>query len=159
MQSFLSPRLISSFFTAFLSIVCLLSTTARAQTDQVIYTDSLQNNWQNYSWATVNFNNSNPVHDGSASISVNAAAWQALYLHHPAQSSDNYTNLVFWIHGGASGGQRLQVQGLLKMPRDRFAFAIGVRCQHDGIHLADGGLELCDRLFTSLPSCYKPATH
>jgi hypothetical protein len=113
MQSFLSPRLISSFFTAFLSIVCLLGTTTRAQTDQVIYTDSLQNNWQNYSWASVNFNNSNPVHDGSASISVNAAAWQALYLHHAPQQSDNYTNLVFWIHGGASGGQRLQLQATI----------------------------------------------
>ncbi|HEX9927269.1 MAG TPA: glycoside hydrolase family 44 protein [Pyrinomonadaceae bacterium] len=113
MQSFLSPRLISSFFTALFCIVCLLSTTAGAQTDQIIYTDSLQNNWQNYSWATVNFNNSNPVHDGSASISVNAAAWQALYLHHPAQSSDNFTNLVFWIHGGAGGGQRLQVQATI----------------------------------------------
>jgi hypothetical protein len=113
MQSFLSPRLISSFFTALLSIICLLGITARAQTDQIIYTDSLQNNWQNYSWATVNFNNSNPVHDGSASISVNAAAWQALYLHHAPQQSDNYTNLVFWIHGGASGGQRLQVQATI----------------------------------------------
>jgi hypothetical protein len=113
MQSFLSPRFISSLFIALLSTVCLLGTTAGAQTDQIIYTDSLQNNWQNYSWAAVNLNNSNPVHDGSASIGVNAAAWQALYLHHAAQQSDNYTNLVFWIHGGASGGQRLQVQATI----------------------------------------------
>lgn len=113
MQSFLSPRFFFSFFAALFCLVCLPGATAKAQTDQLIYTDSLQNGWQNWSWASVNFNNSNPVHGGSASIGVNAAAWQALYLHHSAQQSDNYTNLVFWIHGGASGGQRLQVQATI----------------------------------------------
>ncbi|MDQ4121947.1 MAG: carboxypeptidase regulatory-like domain-containing protein [Acidobacteriota bacterium] len=110
MRTFLSPRFFFSFFTTLLTVFCLLAASAKAQTDQLIYTDSLQNGWQNWSWATANFNNSNPVHGGSASISVNAAAWQALYLHHTAQSGNNYTNLVFWIHGGASGGQQLQVR-------------------------------------------------
>jgi hypothetical protein len=110
MRLFPAPRFIFSFFTAFLCIVCLLGSTARAQSDQTIYTDSLQNSWQNWSWATVNFNNSNPVHGGTASISVSAGNDQALYLHHSPQSSSNFTHLAFWIHGGANGGQRLQVQ-------------------------------------------------
>lgn len=82
----------------------------QAQSNQNIYTDSLQNGWENWSWATVNLNNANPVHGGQTSVSVNSAAWQAFYLHHAAFSTAGYSNLSFWIHGGASGGQRLQVQ-------------------------------------------------
>ena len=87
-----------------------LAPCARAQGagDQAVYADALQNGWQNYGWATLNYANPSPVHGGSASISVNATAYQALYLHHDAQDTSGFTNLVFWIHGGASGGQRLQ---------------------------------------------------
>lgn len=87
-------------------VVC---SAVKAQTNQLIYTDSLQNSWENYSWAQVNFSNANPARGGAASASVNAAAYQAIYLHHAAFSTANYTNLSFWIHGGASGGQLLQV--------------------------------------------------
>ena len=55
-----------------------------AQAGQQIYTDTLANGWQNWSWATVNFANLSPVHSGSSSISVSAAAWQAVYLEHAA---------------------------------------------------------------------------
>lgn len=85
----------------------------QAQSNQNIYTDSLQNNWENWSWATVNLNNANPVHGGSSSISVNSAAWQAFYLHHQPFSTANYSSLSFWIHGGTSGNQRLQVQATI----------------------------------------------
>ena len=43
----------------------------QAQSNQNIYTDSLQNGWENWSWASVNLNNTNPVHGGPASVSVN----------------------------------------------------------------------------------------
>jgi len=43
------------------------------QTDQQIYTDSLQNGWQNWGWATLNYSNSNPVHSGGNSIAVTIA--------------------------------------------------------------------------------------
>lgn len=85
----------------------------QAQSNQNIYTDSLQNGWENWSWATVNLNNTNPVHGGSTSVSVNSTAWQAFYLHHAAFSTANFSNLSFWIHGGTSGGQRLQVQATI----------------------------------------------
>ena len=81
-----------------------------AQGDQAIYTDSLQNNWADWSWATVNLANPSPSHSGSASISVSCTNYQALYLHHGAMDTTPYTNLTFWINGGAAGGQVLQLQ-------------------------------------------------
>ena len=81
--------------------------------DQAVYTDSLQNGWTNYSWATVNFSATSPVHGGADSISVQSGAYQALYLHHPAQPSAPFMALTFWVNGGPAGGQRLQVQATL----------------------------------------------
>ncbi len=83
-----------------------------AQSDQAIYTDSLQNGWQDWSWnATRIFNNTGTyVHSGTDSISVTITnAWGALSLWHGAFNSNGYTNLTFWINGGASGGQQLQI--------------------------------------------------
>lgn len=91
----------------------LLPGIARAQSDQSIYADALANGWQNWSWATVNLSNTQPVQAGSDSISVNATAYQALYLHQTAFDSSLYSNLVFWINGGPTGGQLLQVQATL----------------------------------------------
>lgn len=82
-----------------------------AQTDQQIYTDSLQNGWQNWGWATLNYSNTSPVHSGSDSISVTVGPWQAIYIARNAFDSTPYTNLSFWINGGSSGGQQLLVQG------------------------------------------------
>jgi hypothetical protein len=81
--------------------------------DQAIYTDSLLNGWENWSWATVNLAAASPVHGGARSIGVTNGAWTALYLHHAAFDSSTYTHLTFWIHGGSTGGQRLQVQAEL----------------------------------------------
>ena len=93
-----------------LLIILFCLTSARAQTGQTVYGDSLQNGWENWSWANVNLNNSSPVHGGTASVSVNAGAWQAFYLHHATFSTAGYTTLSFWIHGGSQGGQKLLVQ-------------------------------------------------
>ena len=80
--------------------------------NQAVYTDSLQNNWENYGWTQINYNNTSPVHSGSMSISVTVTqAWQAIYIAHAAFNSGAYSNLVFWLNGGASGGQQLQIQG------------------------------------------------
>jgi hypothetical protein len=80
------------------------------QADQTVYTDSLQNGWVSYGWATLNYNNTSPVHSGATSISVSSTNWQALYLHHSAQDSSQFANITFWINGGSSGGQSIQVQ-------------------------------------------------
>jgi hypothetical protein len=99
-----------------LTIGCFLLALAAhfaARADQIIYSDSLTNGWQNWSWAAVNLTNTSPVHSGSDSISVTASNWQAFYVHLPSGNSFDpspYTNLAFWINGGASGGQLLTVQ-------------------------------------------------
>ncbi len=86
---------------------------ARAQTNETIYTDSLQNGWQFWGWATVSFTNTSPVHSGTYSISVLCTNWQALYLHQTAFDSTPFTNLTFWINGGPAGGQPVEVQATL----------------------------------------------
>ena len=93
----------------FLTLLGSLALNLSIQADQTIYTDSLQNGWQNWSWATVNFNNSTTVHSGTRSISATAGAWQGLSFWHSAQSASPFTAFSFWIHGGPAGGQPLQV--------------------------------------------------
>jgi hypothetical protein len=84
-----------------------------AATDQVIFDEGLQNGWQNWSWATVNLNQAAVVHGGTKAIGVTANAWEGLYLAHDPMDSAGFTNLAFWIHGGTSGGQQLQIQAVL----------------------------------------------
>lgn len=96
---------ILSFVTA---IFCAVSG-AYGQ-DQVVYADSLQNGWENWSWAQTNLAASSPVHGGTSSVSVTSTGtFQAAYFHHASFATSSYTHLSFWIHGGTSGGQALQV--------------------------------------------------
>lgn len=100
-----------------MKIYCLLSCILACSFslgDQSIYSDQLDNGWQNWSWAPVNMASTSSVHTGSHAILVSPkAAWQALYLSHTAQSASGYASLTFWINGGATGGQLLQVNGTL----------------------------------------------
>ena len=82
--------------------------------DQIIYDDALENGWQNWGWAGLNYANTSPVHSGSDSISVSITnAWQGIQIWHSDQDSTPYASINFWLNGGASGGQHLQVYGLL----------------------------------------------
>ena len=84
--------------------------TTFAQSSLPIYTDSLVNGWENWSWdSTNNVSNTSPVHTAPRSIRVNAAAWGALSLHHSELDMNLYSSLSFWIHGGSAGGQQVQV--------------------------------------------------
>src|ERR1700733_2642198 len=105
MKHFLSSKVLFPLF------VCLAGFQFTVRANQVVYDDALENGWQNWSWATVNFSSAspNPVHSGNYAISVNCTNYQALYLHNTPFSSSLYTNLTFWINGG-SGGQPLKVQ-------------------------------------------------
>lgn len=79
-----------------------------------LYTDELVNGFQNWSWATVNFQNSAPVNSGSYSISVNdATGSQALAFMRSEFNDSPYTSFSFWVNGGSAGGQLLQIVGLL----------------------------------------------
>ena len=80
----------------------------------IIYDDALENSWQNWGWTTLNYANTSPVHSGSDSISVTITnGWVGIQIWHPDMDSTPYTNISFWADGGSSGGQKLQVIGLL----------------------------------------------
>jgi alpha-N-arabinofuranosidase len=116
MLKILAVRSVGSILAIATLLGCLaLTSAARAQTDQAVYTDALVNGWQNWSWATVNLANASPVQSGTDSIAVSAGPYQALYLHQTPFDSTLYTSLIFWINGGASGGQLLQVQATLNV--------------------------------------------
>lgn len=96
----------------FLAIVAAGLRSLPAWADQTIYDEALQNSWNDWSYgAARNFNDGGTyVHAGTKSISVTITnAWGALSLQHTAFDSSSYTNLTFWINGGASGGQQLQL--------------------------------------------------
>jgi hypothetical protein len=91
---------------------------ARAQSNLAIYSDSLVNGFQDWGWATHNYANTSPVHSGADSVSVTiaTASYEGLQICRAAGTdldSTPYTSLTFWINGGASGGQQLNVYGLL----------------------------------------------
>jgi hypothetical protein len=91
----------------------LRATTAAQDIDvyaaQDIYIDGLAPGWSNWSWATVDLPATAPLHAGSHSIAVTYGAWQGLYLHYPELSTAGFTHLRFFIHGGSSGGQQINV--------------------------------------------------
>ncbi len=90
--------------------VWLIARQLTAQTNQVVYTDSPQNGWEDdFSWATIDDANTSPVHSGTHSISVSSSGFEALYFHHAAQTGLTFTNLTFWINGGSTGGQLISV--------------------------------------------------
>jgi len=81
---------------------------AKAQTDLSIYSDQLDNGFQNWSWGANNFSSPAPVHSGTNAISFSGVAWQAISFWHQDFNPAPFTNLTFWADGGAAGGQVLQ---------------------------------------------------
>lgn len=77
-----------------------------------IYIDNLDANWVNWSWSTdIDFFVTNPVQSGTQALGVTyTGPWAGFYLH-ANENIDlfNYTSLRFGIHGGANGGQRINV--------------------------------------------------
>jgi hypothetical protein len=99
---------------ALVATLLLAAITLPAQTDLPVYRDALLSGFEDRLWVSHSLTNTAPVHAGDCSISVTPTAhWQGLYLHHAGLDTTRYESLSFWIHGGAGGGQRLQVQGLL----------------------------------------------
>lgn len=96
-----------------LGVICLLGAAGESAADQLLYADSLAADWQNWSWdSTINLASSLQVHGGSKAISVNlTAAWGGLYLRNDAgMNLYGYDQLRFWLHGGTSGGQQLDLK-------------------------------------------------
>jgi hypothetical protein len=85
------------------------------QTDQQIYTDGLQNGWQDWGWATLNYNNTSPVHSGTKSIAVTIAdnSYQAIYIAHNAFDSTPTPAFPFGLTAGRRVVKQLQIQAIL----------------------------------------------
>jgi alpha-L-arabinofuranosidase len=109
--------------TQWLRLRCLLAAagalalpaTAPAQAPLPVYTDHLENGFQNWGWATLSYTNTAPVHSGANSIAVTvtSSGYQGLQIWHADLNSSLYSSLSFWLNGGTNGGQQLQVYGLL----------------------------------------------
>ena len=93
------------------------SSTALGQAPLPLYLNTLENTFQNWSWIPNNFADTTYVLPGFAnSISATANGdWQAISLGsdvvnaYQGMDMSPYQNLVFWMNGGATGGQKLQV--------------------------------------------------
>lgn len=101
----------------------LLAGTAWAGDDQRIFTEytnvlwgtrTYNNGWQDWGGVPLYVTN-NPVHSGTIALCLapNGTA-QGLRFAHGAFDTSLYTNLTFWVNGGASGGQALSVGATLR---------------------------------------------
>lgn len=80
--------------------------------DYLIYSDSLQNNFQDWSWAPHALDNPSPVYEGSASIRVEyAGSYDGIWFvnRDGGTATTGFSALRFAIHGGTTGGQAIRV--------------------------------------------------
>ncbi len=135
-----------AFWLLLLPLLCVLHGPAFAQTDFPIYEEALAPGWQNWSWATVDTASPANAHTGAVSIAVTPAAWSALYLRSADAplNTNGYLNFTFWVHGGVTGGQTLQVVAVLNdvpQPGVRVATPAAGAWQRISVPLAALGAE------------------
>jgi hypothetical protein len=84
--------------------------------DMLIYSDRFNNGWgDGWSWLTPRYATNNPVYAGTNSMALVPSVPYVVWLLKPYTTVDAtlYTNLTFWINGGATGGQNISVYGEL----------------------------------------------
>jgi aryl-phospho-beta-D-glucosidase BglC (GH1 family) len=80
--------------------------------DYVIYGDGLADGWNDWtSWTTHNLADTAQVHSGSNALSITFGQWGGVALQNGGTAIDTsgYHTLVFWIHGGTAGGQKIGI--------------------------------------------------
>jgi hypothetical protein len=93
----------------------LLSTAAHAVTPLILYDNTLQNGFGNGTWANsadYSLANTSPTYgSGADSIRFVARGWGGLQFVNNTTEFNllDYQNVTFHVHGGASGGQKLQM--------------------------------------------------
>ncbi|MEI6077290.1 MAG: hypothetical protein WCS94_17045 [Verrucomicrobiota bacterium] len=95
---------------------------ARSSDDMLVFSDRLHNGWGDWGWVP-HYGTNNPVHGGTNSMCiVPSGGWQAWYLAHDPINTATYTNITFWLHGGAAGGQSvgINITGPASNPRVGF---------------------------------------
>ena len=71
----------------------------RADGPLLIYTDTLGDGWQDWSWGTKNFQAATPVHSGRFAISLAPGGNRGVYLHHDPYSTGGYGTLAAFVYG------------------------------------------------------------
>src|ERR1035437_4905508 len=105
----LSQRLFQGLMGYVIALSFSAGINVKAQTNFSLYSDQLNNGFQNWSWGANNFSSTSPVHSGTNAISFNGATWEAISFWHQDFNPAPYTYLTFWANGGSTGGQILQV--------------------------------------------------
>jgi hypothetical protein len=103
-------------FSCAVAICLLVAGAARAQS-LTVYDDAMQNTFDGpgYSYGADptdwDFANTTPVHTGANSIRFIGHDFNALAFYHVggSLSTAQYSTIHFWIHGGTTGGQHLQL--------------------------------------------------
>ena len=93
------------------ALVLLLAAGPVAAAPLVFYDDAPRAGLNDYSWATHTLANATPVHGGNRSIRFEPDGYGGIYLVDqatPYRFAD-YAALRFWVHGGTTGNQRLQL--------------------------------------------------
>ncbi len=86
--------------------------------NMTVYSNALVNGWQNWGWATLNYTNTSPVYAGctySISVTIPTNGYEGIQIYHAEMSDSNYASISFWLNGGASGGQDLQMYAILQV--------------------------------------------
>jgi hypothetical protein len=100
---------------AMLLLLSALAAQAATSDDMVIYSGRFHNGWGD-SWSYIpHYTTNNPVHSGSNSMAfVPSQSWDTWWLK-AGTSVDTtiYTDVSFWLNGGATGGQNIMVGGEL----------------------------------------------
>jgi len=84
-----------------------------AQTNMTVYADSLTNGWSDGSYScTRDFTDTLPVYSGNHSVSATITnAWGGIQLNHSRMTNTAFASISFWLNGGSTGGQQLQMYG------------------------------------------------
>ncbi|HAO78967.1 MAG TPA: alpha-L-arabinofuranosidase [Verrucomicrobia subdivision 3 bacterium] len=105
----LSQRLFQGLMGYVIALSFSAGINVKAQTNFSLYSDQLNNGFQNWSWGANNFSSTSPVHSGADAISFNGATWEAISFWHQDFNPAPYAYLTFWANGDSTGGQILQV--------------------------------------------------
>jgi alpha-N-arabinofuranosidase len=96
-------------------LLSVLALHAATSDDMLMYSDRFNNGWGD-NWSYIpHYATNNPVHSGSNSMAfVPNQDWNAWWLKSGTSVDTTvYTNVSFWLNGGATGGQTILVGGEL----------------------------------------------
>lgn len=104
--------------------VAVAEGTEDAQEDMIIFREALGAGWQDWSWADRKIGYTGLKLGALPSIMMTPSGWKGLFLHHEPFATNGYKALTFWIEGGTSGGQKLNVCAV--DPQNKFSKAVAV---------------------------------